>query len=171
MDKFSVIKRGHTDQMLLKVPLVHNHNGGSVFTNEFGHDHFNPWKRKGEHPHALMEFIHDIGIPHTLVSDNVPEEMHGTTCKLYQIYHIKECVTVPHSSWQNLAKSSICELKKSCCRMMRQTGTPTRLWTYCMTWFYWICIRESFIGYSVSLWWIFIHMWNNITMERSPINV
>jgi hypothetical protein len=90
--------------------------------------------RKGEHPQSLMEFIHDSGVPQTLVSDNAPEETHGTTRDLCRKYHIKQRVTVPHSPWQNLAEASICELKKSCRQMMRQNGTPTRLWTYGMTW-------------------------------------
>jgi hypothetical protein len=32
----------YTDQMFSKVPLVHNHTGGSVFTNGLGYDHFYP---------------------------------------------------------------------------------------------------------------------------------
>jgi hypothetical protein len=65
--------------MFSKVPLVHNDTGEPVFTNGLGYDHFYPWKRKGEHPQALIEFIHDSGVPHTLVSDNTPEETHGAT--------------------------------------------------------------------------------------------
>jgi hypothetical protein len=105
----------YTDQMFSKVPSVHNHTGGSVFTNGLlGYNHFYHWKRKGEHPQTLMEFIHDSGIPHTLVSDNAPEETHGTTCEFCRKYHIKQHVTVTHNPWQNLAESSIRELKKSC---------------------------------------------------------
>jgi hypothetical protein len=56
-----------TDQMFSKVHSVRNDTGGSVFTNGLGYDRFYPWKRTGEHPQALMEFIHDNGVPHTLV--------------------------------------------------------------------------------------------------------
>jgi hypothetical protein len=123
-----------TDQMFSKIPLAHNDTGGSLFTNGLGYDRFYPWKGKGEHPQALMEFIHDSGVPQTLVSDNALEETHGATCDICRKHHIKQRVTVPHSPWQNLVEASNPELKKSCRRMMRQTGTPTRLWTYCMTW-------------------------------------
>jgi hypothetical protein len=34
----------YTAQMFSKVPLVHNHTGGSLFTNGLGYDHLNPWK-------------------------------------------------------------------------------------------------------------------------------
>jgi hypothetical protein len=61
-----------------------------------------------------MEFIHDSGVPPMLVSGNTPEETRGATCDLYRKYRIKQRVTVPHSPWQNLAKASILELKKSC---------------------------------------------------------
>jgi hypothetical protein len=87
----------YTDQMFLKIPSFHNHVGGSVFTNGLGFDRFYPWKRKGEHPKALMEFIHDSGVPHPLVSDNSTEETQGATCDLCRKYHIKQHPSVPHS--------------------------------------------------------------------------
>jgi hypothetical protein len=52
-----------------------------------------------------MEFIHDSSVPHTLVSDSVPEETHGATSDLCRKYHIKQRVTVPHSPWKNLAEA------------------------------------------------------------------
>jgi hypothetical protein len=123
----------YPDQVFSNIPLLHNNTGGSVFTNGLGYNRFYPWKRKGENPQALMEFIHDSGVPHKLVSDNAPEETHGATCDLCRKYHIKQRVTVPHSPWQYL-EASIRELQKSCCQMMRRMGTPTRFWTYCLTW-------------------------------------
>jgi hypothetical protein len=124
----------YTDQLFSKIKDVHNHNGGSVFTNGLGYDQFYPWISKGEHPNALKEFINEIGIPKTLISDNTPEEVRGESRKICQKYHIRQRVTVPHSPWQNLAKASIRELKKSCRQIMRRLGTPTQLWSYCMIW-------------------------------------
>jgi hypothetical protein len=63
--------------------------------------------------------MHDSGVPHTLVSDSAPEEMHGATCDCCRNYHIKQRVTVPHSPWQNLAEASTHEIKRSCHQMMQ----------------------------------------------------
>jgi hypothetical protein len=73
--------------MFLNIPSVHNHTGGSVFTNGLGYDSFYPWKRKGEHPQAQMEFIQDSGVPHTLVSDNAPESIKLNNVLLFLIAH------------------------------------------------------------------------------------
>jgi hypothetical protein len=53
------------------------------------------------------------------------------TCTKYRI-NVK--ITVPHCLWQNLAKASIPKLKKSVQRTIQRTGTPLRLWPYCMEW-------------------------------------
>jgi hypothetical protein len=76
MDELSFAKENfYMDEMFSNVPLVYNHTGGFVLTNGFRYDCFGyRWKRKGEHPQALMEFIHDSVVPNTLVSDNAPEE-------------------------------------------------------------------------------------------------
>jgi hypothetical protein len=77
-----------------------------------------------------MQFIHDVGVPNTLISDNAPTEIHGRardTCTKYQI----DVKTIfPHSPWQNLAEASLCEIKKAVQRTLRRTGTPLRLCHY-----------------------------------------
>jgi hypothetical protein len=60
-------------------------------------------------------FIHDVDVPHTLISDNAK-------------------ATVLHSPWQNLAEASMRELKKSVRCTIRRTGTPLWLWPYFMEW-------------------------------------
>jgi ribosomal protein S25 len=80
----------YTDHMLSKIKDVHNHNCGSVFTNGLGYDRFYPWRSKGEHPSALKEFINDVGIPKTLISDNALEEVYGESRKICQKYHIRQ---------------------------------------------------------------------------------
>jgi hypothetical protein len=49
-----------------------------VFTNGQGSNHLYPMKSKGlVGPNALMPFIQEVGIPHTIVTDNAPDEVHG----------------------------------------------------------------------------------------------
>jgi hypothetical protein len=97
----------YAEQMFSKIKDVHNHNGGSIFNNGLGYDRFYPCRSKGENSNALKEFINDVGIPKTLISDNALEEVYGESRKICQKYHIQQRVTVPHSPWQNLAKASI----------------------------------------------------------------
>jgi hypothetical protein len=97
--------------------------GGSVFTNGLGCDRFYLWKSKGEHPDSLMRFIHDVGVPHTLLSDNAKEEMAGRAKDTCTKYRINVKTTVPNSPWHNLAEASIRKLKKSVRGTIRRTGT------------------------------------------------
>jgi hypothetical protein len=133
--KFPNIKgRYYTDQMFASVKDIHKHTGGSVFTNGVGHDYFYPWKSKREHPEALMSFIHENGIPQTIISDGANEIHLGKTKEICREHRIEQKVTVPYDPWQNLAEASIWEFKKSCRRVMRRTGCPKKLWSYAIQW-------------------------------------
>jgi hypothetical protein len=97
----------YVDSLFSKIPSVNGYKGGSLFTNGFRYNRFYPWQLKSEHADALMQFIHDVGVPQTLISDNAKEEILGRgrdTCTKYRI-NVK--TTVPHCPWQNLADASI----------------------------------------------------------------
>jgi hypothetical protein len=76
--KFPSMK-GHffTDSMYSKVKSLHGDIGGTVFTNGHGLDAFYPWKSRKEHAEALMDFIHDFGVPQTIISDGAPDLTDG----------------------------------------------------------------------------------------------
>ena len=59
-----------------------------------------------------MSFIHDVGIPQTIVSDGGKELYQGTACETCNKYCIQQKLTVPSSPWQNAAEASIHENKK-----------------------------------------------------------
>ena len=67
--------KGHwfSDAMLAKVPSIYSDKGASMFMNGKGYDYIYPWKSKKQHAEALMSFIHDVGIPQTIVSDGRKE--------------------------------------------------------------------------------------------------
>jgi hypothetical protein len=65
----------YVNSLFSKLPAVNGYKGGSLFTNGLGYDRFYPWQRKSEHADALMQFIHDVGVPQTLISDNAKEEI------------------------------------------------------------------------------------------------
>jgi hypothetical protein len=87
------------DSLFSEIPSIGGLKGGSVYTNGLGYDRFNPWKSKGEHPDTLMRFIHNVGVPHTLISDNAKEEMAERARDTCTKYRINVETTVPHSPW------------------------------------------------------------------------
>ena len=133
--KFPSIKgKFYTDSMHSKVKSIHGEMGGSMFTNGHGFDLFYPWQRKSEHPEALMEFIHDVGVPQVMISDGAAELTEGRTKDICQEYGIKMKHSVPYSPWQILAEASIRENKKNTRRTLRRTGAPPRTWSYAAKW-------------------------------------
>jgi Reverse transcriptase (RNA-dependent DNA polymerase) len=124
----------YVDSMFSKVPSISGYTGGSLFTDGLGYDRFYPWKKKSEHADALMQFIHDVGVPQNLISDNAKEEILGRARDICTKYRINVKTTVPHSPWQNLAEASIRETKKHVRRTIRRTGAPPKLWAACTVW-------------------------------------
>ena len=124
----------YADEMFSTAKSIRGHKGASVYTNGAGFDHCYPWKRKAHAPETLMSFIHDCGIPHTLVTDGAKEEILGRAKETMETYRIKHRITVPYSPWQNLAESAIRELKNAIRRHSRRTRSPRRLWCLLGQW-------------------------------------
>jgi hypothetical protein len=116
------------DSMFSKIPSVGGLTGGFIYTNRLGYDRFYRWKCKGQHLDTLMQFIHDVGVPQILISDNACEEIMGRARDTCTKYYINDKTTVPHSPRQNLAEASIRELKKEVGHTLCRTGTPLKLW-------------------------------------------
>jgi len=60
----------------------------------------------------LNTFIHEVGIPYELHSDDAKELMEGKFKQICREYGIKTTYSEPHSPWQNRAESGIRELKR-----------------------------------------------------------
>jgi hypothetical protein len=67
----------YTDTMFSKHRSVRGFNCAQVFTDGKGFYRVYPMQRKGDAHHALSQFIHDVGIPRSCLSDLAPEEWHG----------------------------------------------------------------------------------------------
>ena len=68
-------------------------------------------KQKSDVPDTLSSFIHEVGIPHSIHSDDTPELKHWRFKQLCKEYGIANTYTEPYSPWQNRAESNIRELK------------------------------------------------------------
>jgi hypothetical protein len=83
---------------------------------------------------ALSAFIHDVGIPNIIHSDDAPELLHGNFRRLCKDYGIQNIYTEPYSPWQNRAEGGIRELKRHVHRKMKSKQVPSRLWDFCCRW-------------------------------------
>jgi hypothetical protein len=89
---------------------------------------------KAEAYDSLNTFIHEIGIPHELHSDNAKELMEDRFKQICCDYGIKTTYSEPHSPWQNRAEAGIRELKRHVHRKMKARNVPLRLWDFCCKW-------------------------------------
>jgi len=123
-----------TDTMFAQVKSTRGYTAAQVFTDGRGFDHIYPIKGKGHAAETLINFIQDVGIPQTIISDNAPEEISGKFAETCRKYRIKQEQTVPYSPWHNLAEASIRELKVGIRRALRRKRMPKRLWCYAAKW-------------------------------------
>ena len=120
-----------SDTAKANVKSLRGNNYVQIFSNRGNYVKIYPMKLKSDAPDALHKFVHDVGVPHELLTDNAPELIHGEwkkRCRKYQIY---QKFTEPHSPWQNPAELTIGIMKRSVKRLMMKTNTPVRLWDFC----------------------------------------
>jgi hypothetical protein len=91
-------------------------------------------RAKGDAPHALMSFIHEVGVPKTLMSDLALEETRGEWAKIVKQYYIGHRTTEAKSPWQNRAEAEIHDLKKLTRRVLKQSRAPAELWCFAIEW-------------------------------------
>ena len=130
----SINVKMYGDAMHSKVPGLSGETGATVLTNSKGFDYVYPWKTKDEYAKLLMKFIHNVGIPKTLVTDGASEMQKGKGRKIADLHNVNLKVTVPYSPWQNLAEASVWECKSMTCRLMHRVHAPARTWTYVAKW-------------------------------------
>jgi hypothetical protein len=109
---------------------IRGNSAAQLTMNGKGYTHFYPMRAKSEAPDALMDFIHENGVPAWLVVDNAPEQNHGRWNKIQREFHNWQTNTEPYSPWQNRAEGEIRELKKMIKRLALRCNSPKRLWCF-----------------------------------------
>ncbi len=105
-----------------------------LYVNDLGFTKVYPMKTKTETSVSLSAFIHEVGIPDSLHSDNAKELTHGKFKTICKEYMISTSYTELHSPWQNRAESGIRELKRHVNRIMKACSVPLKLWDFCVKW-------------------------------------
>lgn len=95
-----------------------------IFINDLNFSKVYPMQAKSETSDTLKAFIHDVGIPHTLHSDDAKELMQGAFKQVCKDYNIPCTYTEPYSPWQNRAEGGIRELKRHVHRKMTSKKVP-----------------------------------------------
>jgi len=75
-----------------------------LYVNDLSLTKTYPMKQKSEAVDTLSKFIHEVGIPHALHSDDAPELMQGKFKQLCKEYQIQTSYTEPYNKWQNRQK-------------------------------------------------------------------
>ena len=112
-----------------------------LFTNRGNFTRCYPMERRSEAPDTLHRFVDEIGIPGEMLTDGAPELLSKEWRALCQRHKIPMKKTEPDSPWQNPSELAGGILKRKVRRLMKQTGSPIRLWDYC--WEYVSSIRNS----------------------------
>jgi hypothetical protein len=126
--------RFYTDTFFSAVPSLNNCKMAQIYTNDLSFTKVYPMQAKSDVADTLSAFIHEVGIPHALHSDDAKELMHGSFKQLCKDYSIPCTYTEPYSPWQNRAEGSIRDLKRHVHRKMVSRGVPQRLWDFCCKW-------------------------------------
>jgi len=124
----------YSDTLFANIRSVRGFTCAQIFTDGHGFVRVYPMRSKSEAHHTLMRFIHDVGVPKDLLTDQAPEEMRGEWGQIVKKYRIRQKTTEAHSPWQNCAKAEIRELKKATRRALRSQSMPVEFWCYAMEW-------------------------------------
>jgi hypothetical protein len=124
----------YTDTFFASIPAISGKKIAQIFTNDIHFTKVYPMASKGDTSDALLSFIHHVGIPSSIHSDDAKEITKGKFKKLCQDYHIPITTTEPYSPWQNRAEGAIRELKRHVQRKMHSRQVPQSLWDFCCAW-------------------------------------
>ena len=117
-----------TDTLFSKVKSVMGNTCAQIYSNRIGFVKLYPMNTKSDSHHSFSNFIHEVGIPHSIHSDGAKEETFGPFRKKMKKYEVHHSSTEPYSPWQNDAERKIAKIKRLGRYLMQSTNTPIRLW-------------------------------------------
>ena len=93
--------------LFLKVRLTLGYMYGQIFANCIGFTKFYPMQKESQAHQTLSSFIHEVGIPHKLHSDNANTLTLGEMARKLRKYEIFQTLLEPYSQFQNFAENCI----------------------------------------------------------------
>ena len=123
----------YCDYLKSDVKSIRGYIGGVIYTNRLAFYKFVPCSTEtsAETGRSLRHFLHFVGLPYSLHSDNHNNFKEGLFKQILRKFGVPQTFTEPHSPWQNRAEPAIGEIKRYARRIMMETQTPIRLWCFC----------------------------------------
>jgi hypothetical protein len=126
--------RFYTDKFFSNQAALNGAKMAQLYIDDIGFRKIYTMKTKGETADTLSAFIHKIGIPHAIHSDDAKELTQGRFRSICKDYSIPCTSAEPYSPWQNRAEGGIRELKRHIHRKMKARNVPQRLWDFRSKW-------------------------------------
>ena len=120
----------YVDTLFSKVKSIRGYTCGNLFTNTLGFKKFFPLVTESQGKTTMKDFVHMVGIPPAIHSDDAKVFQHGQFQKDCRKFQILQTFTEPYSPWQNRAESGIRELKSYASKIMQRVQAPLRLWCF-----------------------------------------
>ena len=102
-----------------------------LFCNRGNYSKCFAMKKKEDAHHALDRFIHEVGVPHEILTDGALELTKAEWGKTCRRHNIQQITTEPHSPWMNPSELAGGIINRRVQSRMKATNTPARLWDYC----------------------------------------
>jgi hypothetical protein len=115
----------------IKSSRGHTHTQGFVCGDSYFIYHY-LMKAESAADQGLAEFIHNIGIPAQLHTDNAKVETLSKWKKLTSSHWIKTTVTEPYSPWQNRCEHEFGAARIHTRLVLETTKCPEQLWDYAL---------------------------------------
>ena len=173
-----------SDTAIAKLKSTRGHTHTQMFANRGNYTKVFHMQAKSDAPYALDRFIHEVGVPQQILTDNAAELTSGEWEKIVKKHHMRHKLTEPHSPWQNPAELAIGITKRTVRKLMQSTNTPARLWDYC--WSYVCELRsltvtknvylegatpyEKIFGYSPNIAELIVHKWYDWVWYHDPVD-
>jgi hypothetical protein len=122
----------YTDTMFASTVSTPGNSCAQIFVNNLEWVRSFPLAQKGDAHTCLDLLFPEEGVPNFMIMDDAKELVSGKFCKKCRqaVCYSKELE--PYSPWMNRAEGTIRELKRATRRAMVKSGTPKRLWDYCL---------------------------------------
>ena len=124
--------RFYTDTLFFGNKSIQGNSCAQIYVNRAGYTKIYPLASKSNAHESLTAFIHEVGIPGSLHSDDAKELVSGVMLQKMRKYEIFHTMSEPYSPWQNRAENAIGILKSKVRRIMRESNTPIRLIEFAM---------------------------------------
>ena len=120
-----------SDTFIFNVKSLRGNTIVQVFCNKSGFIKSYPLEKRSQAPQSLDRLLREVGVPTNIITDGAGEMVGGEWRAICNYHKVAMKTTEPKSPWQNPAEKAGGIVKAEVKRLMRNTGTPIRLWDYC----------------------------------------